>query len=74
MYRDVHGYLRYCDACQRIGRLAIQNLAKLVTSLLEEAFMRWGLDFVGPIIYMERTYSCCHKLCYQVGGSKSIEN
>jgi hypothetical protein len=49
MYRDVHGYLRYFDACQRIGRLAIQNLAKLVTSLLEEAFMRWNLILWGQL-------------------------
>jgi hypothetical protein len=29
--------------------LATQSLAKLVTSLLEEPFMKWRLDFVGPI-------------------------
>jgi hypothetical protein len=27
----------------------MQNLAKLVTTLLEEPFIKWGLDFVGPI-------------------------
>ncbi len=26
-----------------------QNLAKLVTTLLEEPFQKWGLDFIGPI-------------------------
>jgi hypothetical protein len=49
MYWDVHDYYKPCDACQRIGGLVIQSLAKLVTSLLEEPFMKWGLDFVGPI-------------------------
>jgi hypothetical protein len=49
MYRDVHDYYRSCDACQRTRSLATQSLAKLVTSLLEEPFMKWGLDFVGPI-------------------------
>jgi hypothetical protein len=29
--------------------LATQSLAKLVTSLPKEPFMKWGLDFVGPI-------------------------
>jgi len=29
--------------------LATQSLAKLVTSLLEEPFIKWGLDFVGQI-------------------------
>jgi hypothetical protein len=27
----------------------MQSLAKLVTSLLDEPFMKWGLHFVGPI-------------------------
>jgi hypothetical protein len=26
-----------------------QNLAKVVTTLLEEQFQKWGLDFIGPI-------------------------
>ncbi len=49
MYRDVHDYYRSCDACQRTWGLTIQSLAKLVTSLPKEPFMKWGLDFVGPI-------------------------
>jgi hypothetical protein len=27
----------------------IHNLAKLVTNLLEDPFMKWGIDFAGPI-------------------------
>ncbi len=27
----------------------IKNLAKLVITLLEEPFQKWGLDFIGPI-------------------------
>jgi hypothetical protein len=49
MYKNVHDYWRSCGACQRIGGLATQNLAKLVTSFLEEPFMKWGLDFMGLI-------------------------
>jgi hypothetical protein len=49
MYRDMHDCCKSCDACQRTGGLAIQSFAKLVTSLLEEPFMKWGLDFVGLI-------------------------
>jgi len=45
----VNDYYRSCDTCQRIGRLVIQSLAKLVTNLLKEPFMKWGLDFVGLI-------------------------
>jgi hypothetical protein len=49
MYKGVHDHYRFYDACQITRGLAIQNLAKLVISLLEKPFMKWGLDFVGPI-------------------------
>ncbi len=38
-----------CDACQRTLGLVIQSLIKLVTSFIEEPFMKWGFDFLGPI-------------------------
>jgi len=49
MYKDMHDYYKSCDACQRTKGLATQNLAKLVTSFPKEPFMKWGLNFVGPI-------------------------
>ncbi len=49
MYKDVNDLCRLCDACQRTGRLATQSLVKLVTILPKEPFVKWGLDFVGPI-------------------------
>jgi hypothetical protein len=49
MYRDVHDYCKSCDACQRIRGLTTQSLTKLVINLLEEPFMKWRFDFVGPI-------------------------
>jgi hypothetical protein len=49
MCKDVHDYYKSCDACQRTRGLPTQSFTKLVTSLLEEPFMKWGLDFVGPI-------------------------
>jgi hypothetical protein len=30
-------------------RISNSKFAKLVRNLLEEPFMKWGLDFVGPI-------------------------
>jgi hypothetical protein len=49
MYRNVHDYYKSCDACQITRGLATQSLVKLVTSLQKEPFMKWGLDFMGPI-------------------------
>jgi hypothetical protein len=31
------------------GGLVIQSFTKLVTSIIEEPFMKWELDFVGSI-------------------------
>ncbi len=49
MYRDVNDFYKSCDACQHTKTLDTQSLAKLVTTLLEEPFMKQGLEFVGPI-------------------------
>jgi hypothetical protein len=49
MYKDVHDYCRSYDACKKTRGLVTQSLAKLVTNLPEEPFMKWGLDFVGRI-------------------------
>ncbi len=34
---------------KRTRGLATQSLVKLVTSFPKDPFMKWGLDFVGPI-------------------------
>ncbi len=49
MYKDVHDYYRSYDARQKIGGLTIQSLAKLFTCLLKEPFMKWGVNYLGPI-------------------------
>jgi len=49
MYKDMHDYCRSCDACQRTRGLATQTLAKLVTSLRKEPFMKWGLILWGQL-------------------------
>jgi hypothetical protein len=49
MYKNVNDFCRLCDACYCTRGLATLNLAKLVTILPKEPFMKCGLDFVGPI-------------------------
>jgi hypothetical protein len=44
MYKNVHDYYRSCDVCQRTRGLVNQSLAKIVTCLPEEPFMKWGLE------------------------------
>jgi hypothetical protein len=36
------------------GGLTTQSLAKLVTTLLKEPFMKWGFDFIGLIKHARR--------------------
>jgi hypothetical protein len=49
LFKDIHDFCKSCDNCQKIGGFKTKSLAKLVTALLEEPFMKWGLDFIGPI-------------------------
>ncbi len=49
LFYDASKFCKSCGACQRARGLAMQSLAKLVTTLPKEPFMKWGLDFVGPI-------------------------
>jgi len=49
LHKDVHEFCRTCDRCQRTGNLSRTGLSTLVTALPAEPFMKWGLDFVGPI-------------------------
>jgi hypothetical protein len=49
LFKDTHEFCKSCDNCTRTRGLKTKNLAKLVTTFLEKPFMKWGLDFIGPI-------------------------
>jgi hypothetical protein len=49
LFKDIHEFYRSCNNCHIIKGLKTKSLAKLVTKLLEEPFMKWVLDFIGPI-------------------------
>ncbi len=47
MNKDVHEFCWTCDLCQQTGNLLAKNMVKLIITLLEEPFQKWGLDFIG---------------------------
>ncbi len=42
------------DNCQKIRGLKTKGFTKLVTTLAKEPFMKWGLNFIGPITLVGR--------------------
>jgi hypothetical protein len=49
LFKDTHDFCKSCDYCYKVGGLKTKSLAKLVTTFPKEPFMKWGLDFIGPI-------------------------
>jgi hypothetical protein len=49
LFKETHDFCRCCDSYQKIGGLKTKSLAKLVITLPEEPFMKWGLYFISPI-------------------------
>jgi len=49
LFKEIHDFCKSRDNRQKVRGLKTKSLAKLVTTLLKEPFMKWGLDFIGPI-------------------------
>ena len=48
MTPDVMDYCKKCDICQRTGRPTVADMMPRVNIVPLEAFMKWGIDFMGP--------------------------
>ena len=48
IHPDVIDYCKKCDMCQRTGRPTASDMMPRVNIVPLEAFMKWGLDFMGP--------------------------
>ena len=49
LYKDTYQYCQICHECKKTGGLPKSVSTKLITKLPAEPFMKWGLDFVGPV-------------------------
>jgi len=49
LLKNTHEFYKSCDSYYKIGGLKTKSIVKLVTTLQEEPFMKWGLDFIGQI-------------------------
>jgi hypothetical protein len=49
IHNDVLHFCKSRDNCQKMGNLTRTSMAKLITILLENPFMKWGLNFISPI-------------------------
>ena len=47
--KDAHMFTKHCDICQRLGQPNNKDRMPIYPILPLEPFMKWGLDFVGPI-------------------------
>ena len=52
---DVMNYCKRCDICQRTGRPTTADMMPRVNIVPLEAFMKWGIDFMGPFKKVTRT-------------------
>jgi hypothetical protein len=49
LFKDIHEFYKNYDGCHKTKELKTKSLAKLVTKLLDESFMKWVLNFISPI-------------------------
>jgi hypothetical protein len=56
LHRDAQQHCQSCDVCKQTGNLLHTLMAKFITMLLAEPFMKWALDFIGLIKLVSRSH------------------
>jgi hypothetical protein len=49
LFKNAGDFCRSCNVCQQTRKLAIENLAKLVSTFLKKPLMKWGFTFIRSI-------------------------
>jgi len=68
IFKDAKEYVRRCDSCQRVGKLAPSNETPLQIQVLIEPFEKWALDFIGPILHLSRRSIYWYALIMSLNG------
>ena len=48
LFKDCFEWVKYCDACQRMGNISRRNEMPLQGILVVQIFDVWGIDFMRP--------------------------
>jgi len=48
LFKDAYAHCKYCEECQKTGRISRRNEMPLQSILEVEVFDCWGIYFVGP--------------------------
>ncbi|GJS84440.1 reverse transcriptase domain-containing protein [Tanacetum coccineum] len=52
IYRDAHTMIKFCDTCQRKGKISQRDEMPQNAIQVWEIFNIWGIDFLGPFPYL----------------------
>nr|GEU84023.1 reverse transcriptase domain-containing protein [Tanacetum cinerariifolium] len=77
IYRDAHAMIKYCDTCQRPGKISQRDEMPQNAIQVCEIFDVWGINFMGPFL-SSRGNKVTHRLATayhpQTSGQVKVSN